>query len=183
MERTSPQAVFHTALTHLETKGSYVRQLFLDFSSAFNPIILQTLMNTLRLLGTKPSLCNRLLDLLTNRPQTVKIHDAASASITLNTGSPQRSVPSPLLYTLITYDRSAAHPSNHIVKFADDTVVMELISHKDESENRQEVALLEEWCRANILFINVAKTKEEFIDFRRGHTLVWTITVLCFICF
>ncbi len=29
----------HSALTHLDTKDSYVRMLFIDFSSAFNTII------------------------------------------------------------------------------------------------------------------------------------------------
>ena len=44
-------SVIHTALTHLESGDSYVRLLFLDFSSAFNTIISQTLANKLLLLG------------------------------------------------------------------------------------------------------------------------------------
>ncbi|KAI3352058.1 hypothetical protein L3Q82_020873 [Scortum barcoo] len=36
-------SVVHTALTHLENKDSYVRLLFVDFTSAFNTIIPQTL--------------------------------------------------------------------------------------------------------------------------------------------
>ncbi|KAI3374499.1 hypothetical protein L3Q82_006318 [Scortum barcoo] len=35
-------SVVHTALTHLENKDSYVRLLFVDFTSAFNTIIPQT---------------------------------------------------------------------------------------------------------------------------------------------
>ncbi len=37
-------SVVHTALTHLESRNSYVRLLFLDFSSAFNTIILSCLL-------------------------------------------------------------------------------------------------------------------------------------------
>jgi len=32
-------SVVHTAFTHLESKNSYVRLLFMDFSSTFNTII------------------------------------------------------------------------------------------------------------------------------------------------
>ena len=44
--RSTEDAIFtalHSALTHLDTKDSYVRMLFLDFSSAFNIIIPQQL--------------------------------------------------------------------------------------------------------------------------------------------
>lgn len=46
-------AVTHQSLTHLE-KNSYVRLLFLDFSSAFNTIIPQTLVNKLSSTRTSP---------------------------------------------------------------------------------------------------------------------------------
>ncbi len=45
----------HLALTHLENKDSYVRMLFIDFSSAFNTIIPQQLINKLNLLGLNNS--------------------------------------------------------------------------------------------------------------------------------
>lgn len=43
-------SVIHSALKHLESGDSYVRLLFLDFSSALNTIIPQTLANKLLLL-------------------------------------------------------------------------------------------------------------------------------------
>ncbi|KAK3543060.1 hypothetical protein QTP70_010552 [Hemibagrus guttatus] len=48
----------HLALTHLDNKDSYVRMLFIDFSSAFNTIILQHLIEKLSLLGLNTSLCS-----------------------------------------------------------------------------------------------------------------------------
>ncbi|KAI4887106.1 hypothetical protein NFI96_003143 [Prochilodus magdalenae] len=69
----------HTALTHLEHQGSYVRMLFVDFSSAFN---------------TSPTDC---------------------------------------------YDCVPTHSSNTIVRFADDTTVVGLISGGDETAYRDEV--------------------------------------------
>ncbi|KAK1787328.1 hypothetical protein P4O66_002830 [Electrophorus voltai] len=59
----------HLALTHLDKKGTYVRMLFIDFSSAFNTIVPQHLIGKLILLGLNTSLCNWILDFLTGRPQ------------------------------------------------------------------------------------------------------------------
>ncbi|KAI4871444.1 hypothetical protein NFI96_013072, partial [Prochilodus magdalenae] len=78
------------------------------------------------------------------------------------------SVLNPLLFTLLTYDCSPMHPGCHIVKFADDTAVVGCITNSDESGYRQEVEHLEGWCRKNNLYINVKKTKEMIVNFRRG---------------
>ncbi|KAK3572676.1 hypothetical protein QTP86_004022 [Hemibagrus guttatus] len=43
-----------------------------------------------------------------------------------------------------------------------------LISKKDESEYREEVQRLTAWCKANSLSLNVDKTKEMVVDFRRA---------------
>ncbi|KAI3358986.1 hypothetical protein L3Q82_015366 [Scortum barcoo] len=134
-------------------------------------IIPQTLVQKLTTLGLSSTLCNWVLDFLTDRPQSVRIHDVSSSSISLSTGSPQGCVLSPLLFTLLTYDCSAIHPSCLIVKFADDTAVVGRIANNDESDYRQEVEHLEGWCRQNNLCINVKKTKEMIVDFRRGRHL------------
>ncbi|KAI4893871.1 hypothetical protein NFI96_021222, partial [Prochilodus magdalenae] len=81
-------SVVHTALTHLEQKDSYVRMLFVDFTSAFNTMIPQTLTDKLSSLGLRSSLCNWVLDFLTNRPQSVRIHNLSSSTTILSTGSP-----------------------------------------------------------------------------------------------
>lgn len=103
----------------------------------------------LLLLGLKPSLCNWVRDFLTNRSQSVKIDGASPSTITLKISSPRGCVLRPLLYTLLTHNCSARYPSNHIVKFADDTAVVGLISNNDESVYRREVEELVDWCRAN----------------------------------
>ncbi|KAK3526466.1 hypothetical protein QTP70_028680 [Hemibagrus guttatus] len=56
----------HLSLTHLDNKDTYVRMLFIDFSSAFNTIIPQHLIEKLSLLGLNTSLCNWILDFLTD---------------------------------------------------------------------------------------------------------------------
>ncbi len=92
----------HTALSHLENKNTYVRMLFVDYSSAFNTIV-----------------------------------------------------------------PAATHSSNVIVKFADDTTVIGLITDNDEMAYREEVSTLTKCCQENHLSLNIDKTKELVVDFRR----------------
>ncbi len=45
-----------------------------------------------------------------------------------------------------------------------------LISNRDETNYRSEVSHLAGWCSDNNLSLNVEKTKEIVVDFRRVHT-------------
>ena len=114
----------HTALTHLDKRNTYVRMLFIDYSSAFNTIVPSKLIIKLEALGLNPTLCNWVLDFLTVRLQVVKEGNNISTSLVLNTGAPQGCVLSPLLFSLFTQDCVAAHDSNTIIKFANDTAVI-----------------------------------------------------------
>src|SRR4029434_2875220 len=58
------------------------------------------------------------------------------------------------------------HSSNIILKFADDTTILGLISNNDETAYRDEVRGLAAWCQDNNLSLNVGKTKEMIVDFR-----------------
>ncbi|KAJ8353266.1 hypothetical protein SKAU_G00208330 [Synaphobranchus kaupii] len=160
--------VLHTTLSHLDSrKGGYVRLLFIDYSSAFNTIVPTRLAGKLIELGLNTPLCAWILDFLTDRPQVVRVGRHTSNPLTLNTGSPQGCVLSPLLYSLYTHDCVARFSSNTIIKFADDTVVVGLISNNDEKAYLEEVADLSLWCQDNSLLLNVTKTKELIVDFRR----------------
>ncbi len=157
----------HTALSHLENKNTYVRMLFVDYSSAFNTIVPATLVAKLQTLGLNRSLCSWILDFLTGRSQVVRMGNNTSSPLILNTGAPQGCVLSPLLYSLYTHDCTAAHSSNVIVKFADDTTVIGLITDNDETAYREEVSTLTKWCQENHLSLNIDKTKELVVDYRR----------------
>jgi hypothetical protein len=58
----------HTALSHLDKRNTYVRMLFIDYSSAFNTTVPSKRINKLRTLRLNTSLCNWILDFLTGRP-------------------------------------------------------------------------------------------------------------------
>ncbi len=91
-----------------------------------------------------------------------------SSTLILNTGMPQGCVLSPLLYSIFTHDCTPIHPTNTIVKFADDTTIVGLISNNNEAAYREEVQHLTNWCFQNNLDLNTTKTKEIIVDFRRS---------------
>ena len=140
--------------------------LFIDYSSAFNTIVPSKLIK-LEALGLNPALCNWVLDFLMGPPEGGKVGNTSSTSQTLNTGAPQGCVLSPIPYSLFTYDCVTMHASNSIIKFANDTTVMGLITNHDEKAYREEMRALGVWCQENNLSINVNKTKEMIVDFRK----------------
>ena len=84
---------------------------------------------------------------------------------------PQGCVLSPMFYSLFTHDCLSCHVGTKILKFADDTTVIGLIKYSDESEYRDQVNKLISWCNDNNLELNVNKTKEMIVDFRRKNLL------------
>ncbi|XP_061143633.1 uncharacterized protein LOC133160076 isoform X1 [Syngnathus typhle] len=68
----------------------------------------------------------------------------------------------------MTHDCIPRFTTNHIVKFADDTTVVGLINDNDDLDYRVEVEQLVGWCRDNGLILNVEKTKEIIVDFRKN---------------
>ncbi len=114
--------------------------LFIDFSSTFNTIIPHKLVCKLSNLGIDAALCAWIMDPLTNRPQNAKIGDCTSSTSFVNTGVPQGCVLSPVIFTVFTHDCAAIHSSNAIVKFADDTTIVDLISENEETAYREETA-------------------------------------------
>lgn len=113
---------------------------------------------------------------MTKRNQTIKVGRHTSRSISVSTSSSQGCLLSPLLFSLLTHDCTARSSTNHIVKFTDDTTVVGLMTDNDESPYRKEVEQLAVWCRSRNLTINVDKTKEMLINFKKSgkdhHTMV-----------
>ena len=62
----------HTALSHLDKRNTYVRMLFIDYSSVFNTMVPSKLIAKLTIMGLT-SLCTWILDFLTSRPQVGRV--------------------------------------------------------------------------------------------------------------
>ncbi len=142
--------------------------------SHISTIVPTKLADKLTDLGLNTSLCDWIQDFLTARPQVVKVGQFTSNSITLNVGAPQGCVLSPLLYSLYTHDCVSSHSSTSIIKFADDTVVLGLINNEDEAAYLDEVERITSWCQDNCLSLNVSKTKELIVDFRKRQQRPYT---------
>jgi gmma-aminobutyric acid receptor subunit gamma/cGMP-dependent protein kinase 2 len=139
-------SALHTAISHLDKRNTYLRMLLIDHSSAFNSIVPSNLITKLRTMGLNASLCNWILDFLTGHLQVVRVGNNTSATLILNTGTPQRCMLSPLLYSLFFHDCTARYNSNTIIQFADDKTVVGLITDNNETAYREEVRDLAMWC-------------------------------------
>ncbi len=106
----------HYILQHLDRPGTYVRILFVDFSSAFNKIIPNLLLPKLTQLSVPTSICQWITSFLTDRQQLVKLGNYTSNTCTISTGAPQGCVLSPLLFSLYTNDCTSKDPSVKLMR-------------------------------------------------------------------
>ncbi len=155
-----------------------MRILFVDFSSAFNTIISDTLQNKLTQLSVPTSVCQWITSFLTDRQQLVRLGKFSSSTRTTSTGAPQGCVLSPLLFSLYTNNCTSKDPSVKLLKFADDTTLIGLIQDGDESAYRQEVKELAVWCSLNNLELNTLKTVEMIVYFRRTPPALPPLTIM-----
>lgn len=106
-----------------------------------------------------------LQNFLYDHVQRVRMGPHLSTALSLNIGS--GCVLGRLLYTLYTYDCVSTHPDNAIIKFADDTTLVGLISDGDETAYKDKFQRLVGWCADNNFVLNTSKIKELVVDFGR----------------
>lgn len=157
--------IMDTIHKHLELPDSSARLLFADFSSAFNtlqPHILASRLTSCFHLDDQLILW--ILDFLSNRTQKVRVNNIFSDLRSTSTGSPQGCVLSPLLFILYTDDCRSTQPNCHLVKYADDTVLLSL--HSGPAQHHGPVLQeFVEWCDSSKLDLNITKTKEMVVTF------------------
>lgn len=153
--------------SHLDKSKTYSRILFIDFSSAFNTIQPHILLRKLYNMGVNSYLIKWIYSYLTERPQFVRFNGIRSDVIVTNTGAPQGCVLSPILFTLYTNDCVSSSEGCTILKYADDTVIIGNISENNEAFYFQQVSSFVNWCEENFLHLNVKKTMEMCLDFRK----------------
>ena len=175
--------MLNSTYSHLEKAKSSVRIMFFDFSSAFNTIQPHILVKKLINMNISPNISLWILEYLTNRPQYVKIKCPVSDTskntqvvyisdtVFTNTGCPQGTVLSPYLFSLYTSDSRINSDMCSLIKYADDTALTGLILDDQCSHYLSSVDSFVDWCDQNYLQLNVTKTKEMVIDFRKTKTI------------
>ena len=155
-------SLLHDTYTHLESPKSFVRVLYIDFSSAFNTIQPHLMARKLVDMQVNPNLILWLVDFLVERSQKVKYQHALSDSKTISTGAPQGTVLAPVLFTLYTNDMRTTSKMSKLYKYSDDSALTDF-SESDEHFDKQ-VKEVYAWCQENYLELNVGKTKEMVIE-------------------
>ena len=122
--------LFNLIASHLDTSGTTVRVLFMDFSSAFNTIQPHVLIKKLLNLEVNPDLILWIRQFLCDRPQRVRLNDSLSRDpvlsdeVIVNTGAPQGCVLSPILFSIYTNDISCNNSFLTLIKYADDMALV-----------------------------------------------------------
>lgn len=124
-----------------------------------------------------PRLVSWITDYLTDRPQFVRLGHNISDIVTSSTGAPQGTVLAPLLFTLYTADFRHCTELCHVQKFSDDTAIVGCIRGGDEQEYRSLVKDFTTWSHLNHLQLNISKTKEMILDFRRRRPSPQPVTI------
>lgn len=110
--------------SHLQQNNMYAWILFINFNSAFNTMQIHILLQWLLDLGVNGDLVHWVKDFLTDRPQRVCVRGTVSEEIVLNTGAPQGSVLSPLLFSVYTNEMILQDNKYKLFKYADDMALV-----------------------------------------------------------
>lgn len=103
-----------------------------------------------------------------DRLQGIRVSGVLSHKFLSSTGSPQGCVLSPLLYILYTNSGQSKLEDRYIVKFAEDSVIVSLLKGGGELDRSPVVNDFVSWCKGFFLELNVSKTKDMLIDFRKS---------------
>ena len=163
----------HFNLQHLDSPGTYVKILFVDFSSAFNSIIPGILRDKLPQVKVPASTCQWIYNFLTYRRSQVRLESIVSNICTVSTSLPGKcsSVFFSKLFFFLSTNNCTSDDSSVkrlSVKFADDTTILSLIQDGEEAAPRHKVDHVFVWCDQNHLELNLLQTVDMTMDLRRN---------------
>ena len=113
---------------------------------------------------------NLVYSFMTDRSQRVITNAGVSDSRTTNINSSQECVLSSVLFSLYIKDMPIPdYGSYHLIKYADDTILLELLGNIVPSILPSAASELIDWFQFNELVLNVRKTKELIISNMRDN--------------
>ena len=152
-------------LEFLEFVSNYVDQgfpidvVYLDFQKAFDKVPHKRLMLKIKALGISGKIYEWISDWLRNREQRVVLLGSCSRWIKVKSGVPQGSVLGPLLFLIYINDIDELVSSN-LLKFADDTKIVSVVSNKNDIDKlQQDLRNVCKWSKDWLMLFNVEKCK------------------------
>ena len=145
-----------------------------DFSCAFDLVDVDRLMNRMLDLGFGRELRNWIQSYLTSRKAYVEVNGKMSEVVTLEFGTPQGSIISPLLFLILISDMGAKF-DGLLVGYADDSTNIVSAKTVDELHEKikQSIEKMTDYANRTGMCINIKKT--EFLHF--GKTKLPPVTV------
>lgn len=134
--------------------------IFIDLKKAFDTVSHKILLDKLYDIGITEKPLELLKSYLSDRYQIVKLADHKSNPKQITYGVPQGSILGPLLFLIYINNISTLELKGDLSLYADDTSLF-YFGHSVESINQDaqnDLNILNEWFRSNLLTINVAKT-------------------------
>ena len=121
--------------------------MLLFFFSAFNTIQSHLLANKMLSMSVPSDMILWIIYYLKSRSQFVAFQSKKSDTPYSNTVVPQGTVLAPFLFSLYTSNCCSSNESCTIVKFADDTVLIRLISDDDSNNHVDEINKFATYCK------------------------------------
>jgi ribonuclease HI len=161
----SSEAALHYLVSRIEKAleaGDMALGVFLDAQGAFDNIPHFSVSEALTRFRVMPIYHRWIMSMLANRKVTANLLDAVR-TISVERGTPQGGVLSPLLWNMVIDDLLVILQRllALILGFADDVGLLQVGSHCDTIRGTTQVALntVERWCKENHLRLNPAKTE------------------------
>lgn len=145
--------------------------VFIDVKKAFDTVSHHILLQKLNNIGLTGTALNFIKSYLSNRHQITQIGQSKSSLHEITTGVPQGSILGPLLFLVYINDLTQLKLNGNVTLYADDTCLFyygtEIKSITKQAQN--DLHLLSNWFKSNLLSINASKTNYIIITNRNKH--------------
>ena len=159
--------------TQAKNRKHYTAAVFLDIEKAFDKIWHNGLIHKLHNINTPPTLTRYINSFIKDRTIHFNILDEKSKNIKLNTGVPQGSSLSPLLFILYVADLPQDTNKTFRSQFADDIKIYGTNKHLDKLHNniQPSINLLLDYAAKWRIGLNAKKTNELIFAFRKPNII------------